>query len=170
MQLDSMKPAPGSRKKRRRIGRGPGSGHGKTSGRGHKGQGSRASGNVKPGFEGGQMPLSRRLPKRGFKNPFRVAYQVIGLVDLAEFDAGTVVDVEALRTRGLAKRGLPVKVLANGELSHGLTVKLDAFSTPARAAIESAGGSVELVRGAAKKTRSTSSSDTEAVSPSEPGE
>ncbi|MBC8294150.1 MAG: 50S ribosomal protein L15 [Proteobacteria bacterium] len=170
MQLDSMKPAPGSRKKRRRIGRGPGSGHGKTAGRGHKGQGSRAGGNVAPGFEGGQMPLSRRLPKRGFKNPFRVAYQVIGLGDLAEFDAGTVVDVEALRTRGLAKRGLPVKVLANGELSHGLTVKLDAFSKPARAAIESAGGSVELVTGATKKTRSTSNSDTEAVSPSEAGE
>jgi len=97
------------------------------------------------------MPLARRLPKRGFKNPFRVSYQVIGLAELADFDAGAVVDLQALRSKGLAKRGLPVKVLANGKLPHGLTVKLDAFSGPARAAIEAAGGSAEIVRGGAGK-------------------
>ncbi|MFQ5478514.1 MAG: 50S ribosomal protein L15 [Candidatus Binatia bacterium] len=145
MQLDSMKPAPGSRRPRKRIGRGPGSGHGKTAARGHKGQGSRSGGNVSPGFEGGQMPLARRLPKRGFKNPFRVQYQVVGLGDLARFEAGTIVDVEVLRGVGLAKRRLPVKVLANGELGRGLTVRLQACSKSARAAIEAAGGKVETV-------------------------
>ncbi len=145
MQLDSMKPAPGSRKSRKRIGRGPGSGHGKTSGRGHKGQGSRAGGGPRPGFEGGQMPLSRRLPKRGFHNISRVAYQVVNLSDLSAFVPGSTVDLQALRDIGLARRRRPLKVLGGGALEHGLTVKAQAFSRAAREAIEKAGGSAEVV-------------------------
>jgi large subunit ribosomal protein L15 len=147
MQLDSMKPAPGSRKNRKRVGRGPGSGTGKTSARGHKGQGSRSGGGVAIGFEGGQMPLSRRLPKRGFKNPGRCAYQVINLADLADFDSGTVVDLEALRARGLARRRKPVKILGVGTLDKAITVKADAFSRTAREAIEKVGGTATLLAG-----------------------
>lgn len=143
MRLDQMKPAPGSRKPRKRVGRGPGSGTGKTAGRGHKGYGSRAGAGTKPGFEGGQNPLIRRIPKHGFKNPFRRAYQVINLDDLGRFEAGDVVTVESLRAHGLAKRGMPVKVLGDGELSMGLTVKVQAFSKSAAKAIEAAGGSAE---------------------------
>ena len=109
MQLDSMKPAPGSRRKRKRKGRGPGSGNGKTAGRGEKGQGSRSGGNVPPGFEGGQMPLARRLPKRGFKNISRVEYQVVNLAELTRFDAGSVVDLAVLCDAGLARRRKPVR-------------------------------------------------------------
>ncbi len=145
MQLDSMKPAPGSRRKRKRIGRGPGSGNGKTAGRGHKGQGSRSGGGVKPGFEGGQMPIARRLPKRGFSNPNRVEYQVVNLADLAAFDVGSVVDLDALRDSGMAARRKPVKILGSGKLEHALTVRADAFSKSAVAAIEAAGGKTEVV-------------------------
>lgn len=145
MQLDSMKPAPGSRKPRKRVGRGPGSGNGKTAGRGHKGQGSRKSPGPPPGFEGGQMPLLRRLPKRGFKNPNRVAYQVVNLSDLEVFEAGSTVDPDSLRECGLAKRRGPVKVLGGGTLGHGLTVRADAFSQSARDAIVAAGGTAEVV-------------------------
>jgi len=144
MQLDSMKPAPGSRRARKRVGRGPGSGRGKTATRGHKGQGARAGSGPAVGFEGGQMPLARRLPKRGFKNHFRVAYQVINLADLASFSAGSTVDVGALRARGLVKRRLPVKVLGVGTPADGLTVIADAFSGSAREAIEKAGGQARI--------------------------
>jgi len=159
MQLDSMKPAPGSRKPRKRVGRGPGSGSGKTSSRGHKGQGARAGANVVPGFEGGQMPMARRLPKRGFKNFNRTAYQVVNVGDLACFDAGTVVDAVALREAGLARRRMPIKVLANGELDKGLTVRVDAFSKSALAAIREAGGTAEVVTAQAEKPASESSQD-----------
>jgi large subunit ribosomal protein L15 len=143
MQLDSMKPAPGSRKPRKRIGRGPGSGNGKTAGKGHKGQGARSGTGVNPGFEGGQMPLSRRLPKRGFKNPNRVEYLVVNLSDLDRFEAGSVVDAQALRDAGLVKGRGPVKLLAKGSIDRGLTIRVDAFSRSAKAAIEAAGGTVE---------------------------
>ena len=149
MDLSNLKPAPGSRQQRKRLGRGPGSGLGKTSGRGHKGKGARSGGNTHPRFEGGQMPLQRRLPKRGFHNPFRTAYTVVNLAKLeAAFEAGAVVDAAALLARGLVRAGRPVKVLGHGTLSKALTVKAAAFSESARAAIGSAGGSAEVVAGA----------------------
>ena len=145
MRLDQMSPAPGSRKERKRVGRGPGSGTGKTAGRGHKGYGSRSGAGTKPGFEGGQNPLARRLPKRGFKNHFRRAYQVVNHDDLGRFEAGGEVTLATLRDHGLAKRSLPVKVLGGGELKNGLTVKVQAFSKSAAEAIKGAGGSTEVV-------------------------
>ncbi len=145
MQLDSMKGAAGSRRKRKRLGRGPGSGTGKTAGRGHKGQGSRSGGGTKPGFEGGQMPLARRLPKRGFKNRNRVAYQIVNVGDLSRFEAGSVVDPELLKASGMAEARMPVKILGCGVIEHGLTVRADAFSKTAAAAIEKAGGKAELI-------------------------
>ena len=146
MQLDSMKPAPGSRRKRKRKGRGPGSGNGKTAGRGEKGQGARSGGNVRPGFEGGQMPIARRLPKRGFTNISRVEYQVVNLSELTRFDAGSVVDPAALRDAGLARKRRPVKVLAKGAIDRGLTVRVHAVSKAAEEAIRAAGGTVEVVK------------------------
>jgi large subunit ribosomal protein L15 len=145
MQLNRMKPAPGSRKVPRRIGRGPGSGWGKTSGKGHKGARARTGFNQKPGFEGGQMPMQRRLPKRGFHSPNREAYQVVNLRDLARFDAGSVVDVAALAAHGLVSGRSPVKVLAKGKLDRGVTVRANAFSASAKKAIEAAGGTAEVV-------------------------
>lgn len=148
MDLSNMKPAPGSTRRRRRVGRGPGSGNGKTAGRGHKGRGSRSGGNTPPGYEGGQMPLRRRLPKRGFRPLARVEYALVGLGQLAaSFEAGAAVDVDAVVARGLARRGQRVKCLANGELGHALTVRLHAFSGAARDAIVAAGGSAEVVGG-----------------------
>lgn len=149
MDLSNLSPAPGSRAPRKRLGRGPGSGLGKTSGRGHKGKGARSGGNTHPRFEGGQMPLQRRLPKRGFHNPFRTAYTVVNLAKLeAAFEAGAVVDAVALVARGLVRKGQPVKVLGHGTLRKALTVKAHAFSESAKAAIGSAGGSAEVVTGA----------------------
>ena len=145
MRLDSMKPPRGARKPRKRIGRGPGSGNGKTAGRGHKGAGARAGAKMTPGFEGGQMPMARRLPKRGFKNPNRVEYQVVNLSDLASFDAGSIVDPAALASAGLARKRGCVKVLAKGAVRNPLTVRAHAFSSAARAAIEAAGGTCEIV-------------------------
>jgi large subunit ribosomal protein L15 len=146
MDLSNLHPAPGARKPRRRVGRGPGSGLGKTAGRGHKGRKSRSGGNSPPGYEGGQMPLQRRLPKRGFTNPFRKEFEVVNLSSLGRFAAGTVVDLEALAKAGLAgKHGKRVKILGNGTIEHALTVKAHAFSDSARAAIEAKGGSVEVV-------------------------
>ena len=144
MRLDSMKPVPGSRRKRKRRGRGPGSGLGKTAGRGHKGFGARAGSKVGVGFEGGQMPLARRLPKHGFKNPFRVAYQVINLEELLRFEDGAVVDIAALKEAGLVKRKLPVKILGRGKLDRKLVVTANAFSVVARDAITAAGGSAQV--------------------------
>jgi len=146
MDLSKLSPAPGARKARKRLGRGPGSGVGKTSGRGHKGRGARSGGNTHPSFEGGQMPLQRRLPKRGFHNPFRVEYSVVNLNRLeAVFEAGAVVDAAALVAHGLVRAGRPVKVLGNGELSKALTVKAHAFSESAKARIGAAGGSAEVI-------------------------
>jgi large subunit ribosomal protein L15 len=146
MQLDSMKPAPGSRRPRKRVGRGTGSGLGKTAGKGHKGARARSGGGPSPGFEGGQMPLSRRIPKHGFKNPSRVEFQVVNVGVLASrFEAGEVVDHEAMQARGLANRALPVKILGNGKIDRALTVRADAFSASAKAAIEQAGGRAETL-------------------------
>ena len=148
MRLDAMKPAPGARKRRKRLGRGPGSGHGKTSARGHKGHRARSGGRVAPGFEGGQMPIARRLPKRGFTTPDRVVYQVVNLGALSRFAPGSLVDPTTLRTAGLSRRRLPVKVLAEGSIDRGLTVRVHAFSKAAAEAIRTAGGTVEILAGA----------------------
>jgi large subunit ribosomal protein L15 len=149
MDLSDLKPAPGSRSSRKRLGRGPGSGNGKTAGRGHKGKGARSGGNTHPRFEGGQMPLQRRLPKRGFRNPFRVEYSIVNLAKLeAVFEAGAVVDREALAKHGLVRSNKQIKVLGQGSLSKALTVKAHAFSESAKAAIDKAGGSTEVVTGA----------------------
>lgn len=146
MQLHDLFPAPGSRKDRKRVGRGHGSGHGGTSGRGDKGQLSRSGGGKGPGFEGGQNPLYMRLPKlRGFKNRFRTEYVVVNVSRLEErFSAGDTVDIDALFAAGLIKsRTAPVKVLGDGEITKSLTVKVDKVSGPAKAKIEAAGGTVE---------------------------
>jgi large subunit ribosomal protein L15 len=146
MNLSDLAPAPGATRKRKRIGRGPGSGHGKTSGKGHKGRGARSGGNTPPGYEGGQMPLQRRLPKRGFHNPFREEYSIVNLGQLdGGFDEGTVIDAEALRARGLARSRRRIKVLADGTLTKSLTVKADKFSAAAKQKIEAAGGHVEVI-------------------------
>jgi len=143
MNLGSLKKPQGSGKKRKRVGRGDASGHGGTSCKGHKGQNARSGGKVRPGFEGGQMPLSRRLPKRGFKNPFKKEIAVINVSQLRIFPEGSVVDAEALTARGLVKKGRDgVKLLGKGEISHPVTVKLGSISQSARAKIEAAGGSV----------------------------
>jgi len=145
MQLDSMKPPRGARKPRKRVGRGPGSGNGKTAGRGHKGAGARSGNKITPGFEGGQMPMARRLPKRGFNNIHRVEYQVVNLAELSAFEPGSVVDLDVLSSTGLAKRRMPVKILGNGAIAHALTVSAHAFSKSAKAAIEGAGGTCEQI-------------------------
>jgi large subunit ribosomal protein L15 len=145
MDLHTLRPAKGSTKKRKRVGRGHGSGHGGTSGRGHKGQKARSGGGKGPGFEGGQNPLQRRLPKLpGFKNRFKTEYNIVNVAKLDAFDKGSVVDAEALASRGIiSKRNLPVKILGNGEITKSLTVRADAASATARAKIEKAGGKVE---------------------------
>jgi large subunit ribosomal protein L15 len=146
MKLDDLKPATGSNKKRKRVGRGDGSGHGKTSGRGHKGQGARSGGNVQPGFEGGQMPLQRRLPKRGFHNPFRVEVSVVNIEQLESFPSGSEVTPELLLQHGLiGGKNRRVKILGDGALSKPLTVKAHGFSAKAKEKIESSGGKTELI-------------------------
>lgn len=143
--LDNLSPAPGSKRSKKRVGRGRGSGRGKTSGRGHKGQKSRSGYSRRFGFEGGQMPLVRRIPKRGFHNRFRTEYQVVNLRDLERvFADGDTVDVETLRGRGLASGREPVKILGSGELTKKLTVTADRFSRSAQEKIEAAGGSCEV--------------------------
>ncbi|HHL40955.1 MAG TPA: 50S ribosomal protein L15 [Deltaproteobacteria bacterium] len=146
--LDRLKAPEGARKKKKRVGRGEASGLGKTSGRGHKGQRSRSGGGVKAGFEGGQMPLQRRLPKRGFNNRFRVEARTVNIGAIADaFEAGSTVDEAALLEKGLIKksgRG-PVKVLGDGELSAALTVRAQKFSRSARQKIEAAGGKAEVI-------------------------
>ncbi|MEE9120302.1 MAG: 50S ribosomal protein L15 [Syntrophobacteria bacterium] len=144
MRLDELKPPKGAKKKAKRFGRGAGSGRGKTAGRGTKGQGSRSGGGTPPGFEGGQMPLQRRLPKRGFHNPFKKAYAEVNVRDLDHFDSDSVVDEEILRQRGLVKgQWHGVKLLGIGDISKPLTVKVDRCSAGARQKIEAAGGKVE---------------------------
>jgi len=142
LTLANLSPKKGSRKDRKRLGRGVGTGHGKTSGRGHKGAKSRSGYKSKPGFEGGQMPLQRRLPKRGFSNKFRTEYELVSLSQLEKFDSGQEVTTETLVQAGLVKKGNLVKVLANGELTRSLTVKVDKVSGQAKELIEKAGGSV----------------------------
>ena len=145
MKLHDIGPTPGSHKRRKRVGRGDSSGWGKTAGRGEKGQLSRTGAVHRPFFEGGQIPLFRRLPKRGFKNADRIVYQLINLSILeANFEAGAVVDPETLRAKKLLAKGdNAIKILANGEISKALTVKADKFSAAAVAKIEAAGGKVE---------------------------
>ena len=146
MDLSHLRPPDGAVKKRKRVGRGPGSGTGKTAGRGSKGAQSRSGYKRKRGFEGGQMPLQRRLPKRGFINPFRVEFAVVNLDQLAErFEAGAVVTVDGLRERGLVPAALPVKVLGRGELDKALTVQVHKFSAPAVRKIAAAGGTAEAL-------------------------
>jgi large subunit ribosomal protein L15 len=147
MELSNLKPKKGARHAKKRVGRGPGSGHGKTSGRGEKGQKSRSGFSRKLGFEGGQMPLHRRIPKRGFTNIFKKEYAVINLADLERFDNGATVDEAALRAAGLVKgQNDGVKVLGNGKLSKKLTVSATKFSETARKSIEAAGGTVQEIQ------------------------
>jgi len=146
MKIHDLAPAEGSRKKRKRIGRGPGSGHGKTSCRGHKGQKARSGGGPAPGFEGGQMPLHRRLPKRGFTNLFRSEYATLNIKALDRFEANTTVDVDVLRQAGLVKKVKDgVKLLGEGEVKKPLVVKVHKASISAVQKIEAAGGKVELL-------------------------
>ena len=145
MKLHELSPAPGSNKPVKRIGRGPASGQGKTAGKGHKGQKARAGRGMRPGFEGGQMPLQRRLPKRGFNNIFAKRIAIVNVSALNDaFEAGDVVDAEALIGNGLVKKELDgIKILGHGELTKALTVKAAAFSKEAKAKIEAAGGTAE---------------------------
>ncbi len=144
LSLANLAPQIGSTKQRKRLGRGPGSGHGKTAGRGHKGFKSRSGSGVKPGFEGGQMPLQRRIPKRGFNNIFKKQYALVSLTQLDSFAAGDVVTVESLIAAKIVKKGMFVKVLANGEVTKPLTVKVDKISETAKSKIEGAGGTVVI--------------------------
>ena len=146
MKLNQLSPAEGSAKAAWRKGRGPGSGNGKTAGKGHKGQNARSGGGVRPGFEGGQLPLYRKLPKRGFKNRFAVNYAIVNVAALNRFEDGAVVDMEALKAAKLVRKELDgVKVLGEGELTKKLTVKATVFSASAKEKIEAAGGKIEEV-------------------------
>jgi large subunit ribosomal protein L15 len=145
MKLEDIKPAAGSRKRDKRVGRGIGSGHGKTSCKGHKGQKARSGGSVGPAFEGGQMPLQRRLPKRGFKNIFKVEYAIINLRDINRIEGLDIITFDVLRDKGIIKNlkdGL--KVLGGGEIQRPITVKADAFSASALTKIAAAGGKAEV--------------------------
>lgn len=148
MGIHELRPAPGSKKKPKRLGQGAGSGTGKTAGKGHKGQKARSGGGVRPGFEGGQMPLSRRTPKRGFSNArFKKSFQIINLDRLSDlFEAGSEVGIREMLSSGLIRNlQMPVKVLGNGEIEIALTVKANAFSAKATAKIEAAGGKTEVI-------------------------
>ena len=148
MRIDTLSPAEGATKESKRLGRGIGSGLGKTSGKGHKGQWARSGGGVRPGFEGGQMPIARRVPKRGFNHVGKKVYVIVNLSDLANVPAGTVVDLEYVMEKGLAKdvkNNSGLKVLGNGELNVALTVKAAKFSASAKAAIEAAQGTAETL-------------------------
>ena len=148
MRIDTLSPAQGATKTTKRLGRGIGSGLGKTSGKGHKGQWARSGGGVRPGFEGGQMPIARRVPKRGFNHVGKKVYVIVNLSDLAELPANTVVDYGFVMANGLAKEvknNSGLKVLGSGELSVALTVKAAKFSASAKAAIEAAGGTAETL-------------------------
>jgi large subunit ribosomal protein L15 len=145
LTLSNLSPNPGSKKTRKRVGRGQGSGHGKTATRGHKGYKARSGSSIKPGFEGGQMPLQRRIPKRGFNNIFRKEIAIVNVGDLEIFEAGTKIDRTALVNAGLmSKKYNLVKVLGDGEISKSLTVAVDKVSESARVKINAAGGTVEV--------------------------
>ncbi len=148
MRLGELSPAMGATTSKKRLGRGIGSGLGKTSGKGHKGQWARSGGGVRPGFEGGQMPLIRRIPKRGFNNHFRKVYSIVNLSVLEGFEANSVVDMQVLNEKGLIKvlkDSVGLKVLGNGTLTKALTVKAASFSASAKEAIEKAGGKAEQI-------------------------
>ena len=148
MRLGELSPAVGATTSKKRLGRGIGSGLGKTSGKGHKGQWARSGGGVRPGFEGGQMPLIRRIPKRGFNNHFRKVYSIVNLSVLEGFEANSVVDMEVLNEKGLikiVKGSVGLKVLGNGTLTKALTVKAAGFSASAKEAIEKVGGTAEQI-------------------------
>lgn len=145
MKLHELSPAKGSRTKRKRVGRGPGSGHGKTSCRGHKGQKARSGGGPARGFEGGQMPLQRRLPKRGFTNLFRKEYNIINVVDLNRFDPNAEVDLATLKEKGLIRKKKDgVKLLGSGHMDHPVVIKVQRASRVARDKVEAAGGKIEI--------------------------
>lgn len=146
MELYELAPEKGQRKNRKRIGRGVASGSGKTAGRGNKGHNARSGGGVRPGFEGGQMPIHRRLPKRGFKNPFKKVFAVINVQDLNRFESDAVVDEAALIKSGLVKGDRDgIKLLGQGEINFALTLKIDKVSASARQKVESAGGKIEEI-------------------------
>lgn len=146
MNLGELRAPVGASKNKKRLGRGSGSGHGKTSGRGHKGQRARSGGRGKTGFEGGQMPLQRRLPKRGFTNIFRKEYAIVNIGDLEMFAKGSTVDIVALLEAGLVKKAYDgVKLLADGEIKNSLNIKVHKFSQAAKAKVEAAGGRIEVV-------------------------
>ena len=146
MKLNELSPAYGSAQASYRKGRGPGSGNGKTAGKGHKGQNARSGGGVRPGFEGGQLPLYRKLPKRGFNNRFAVNYAIVNVEALNAFDNGAVVDAAALKAAKIVRKELDgIKILGNGELTKALTVKATVFSATAKEKIEAAGGKIEEV-------------------------
>ncbi len=146
MKLHELSPAPGSVKEAWRKGRGPGSGNGKTAGKGHKGQNARSGGGVRPGFEGGQLPLYRKLPKRGFKNRFAVEYAIVNVETLNRFEDGETVNLEKLIAAGIVRKPLDgLKVLGNGEMTKKLTVEATIFSATAKEKIEAAGGKTEVV-------------------------
>lgn len=146
IKIHELAPAEGSRKKRKRVGRGPGSGHGKTSCRGHKGQNARSGGGTPPGFEGGQMPLQRRIPKRGFTNIFKKSYNIINIRDLNCFEPDSNLDKESLISAGLVKRKRDdIKLLGDGSISHAVTIKVSKASRIAREKIEGAGGKIEVI-------------------------
>ncbi|HIP40789.1 MAG TPA: 50S ribosomal protein L15 [Desulfocapsa sulfexigens] len=142
MNLGNLSPNKGASRQRKRLGRGPGSGHGKTAGRGHKGFKSRSGSGIKPGFEGGQMPLQRRLPKRGFTNINTIKFSIVSLSQLDSFEAGSEINGSLLVEKGMADKGLPVKILANGEITKAVTVSVDKVSAGAKSKIEAAGGKV----------------------------
>ena len=145
MKLYELSPAPGSKKSRKRLGRGAGSGLGKTSGKGNKGQNARSGGGVRPGFEGGQMPLQRRVPKRGFNNIFAKRYAIVNVGDLERFEDGSRVDFNSLKAAGLVKKKFDgLKVLGDGELTKKLTVVASKFSNSAKMKIENLGGKAEV--------------------------
>lgn len=143
LKLNNLAPSKGARKDKKRVGRGPGSGNGKTAARGHKGARARSGYSASPGFEGGQMPLHRRLPKRGFTNIFKKEYNLVSLDQLNTFEIGAVIDYAALVIAGFVKKGGPVKVLANGDITKSLTVKIEKISQGAKDKIIAAGGSIE---------------------------
>src|SRR5213080_1221649 len=154
LRLDNLRPRPGARHRVKRLGIGESSGHGKTSGKGHKGQKARSGGSIRLGFEGGQMPLIRRLPKRGFNNAaFHKRYAIVNLDDLNAFKAGSVVDEQALRESNLVRgHFVGIKILGDGELKHDLKVEADKVSAAAREKIEKAGGTITLREGRARKS------------------
>jgi large subunit ribosomal protein L15 len=146
MKLHELSPVPGSTKERKRIGRGHGSGQGKTAGKGHKGQKARAGRGMRPGFEGGQMPLQRRVPKRGFNNIFAKQIVAVNVVSLNAFEDGSVVDAEALIRAGIVKKEYDgIKILGNGAVTKNLTVRVSAYSEAAKQKIEAAGGKAEVI-------------------------